>query len=80
MKFNVQFKKGNDGTGHTNIFFQIIHVWNFFDQFVKNNIMKNENIRKIDVCQGYDDISGCLIGYPHFRENYKLIVTYLSKQ
>ena len=42
-------------------------------------LRKNENIRKIDVCQRYDDITDCLIGYPHFRENYKLIATYLSK-
>ena len=41
---------------------------------------KNENIRKIAICQGDDYIAGCLLDYPYFKENYKMIAIDLSKQ
>ena len=43
-------------------------------------ILKPENIRKIASGQGDDNKSGCLLGYPYFKENYKMIAIDLSKQ
>ena len=43
-------------------------------------ILKPENIRKIASGQGDDNKTGCLLGYPYFKENYKMIAIDLSKQ
>ena len=43
-------------------------------------ILKPENNRKIASGQGDDNKTGCLIGYPYFKENYKMIAIDLSKQ
>ena len=53
---------------------------NFFDQPAKNDKIIHENIRKITTAQGDDYITGCLLDYSYFKENYKLIVIDLSKQ
>ena len=53
---------------------------NFFDQPVKNNKVTYENIRKIATGQGDDYTTGCLLDYPYFKENYKMIAIDLSKQ
>ena len=52
----------------------------FFDQPIKNDIRTNDNIRKTAMDQGGDYSTSCLLDYPHFKENYKLITTGLSKQ
>ena len=39
-----------------------------------------ENIRKIAIGYGDDYTTGCLLDYCYFKENYKLIAIYLSKQ
>ena len=41
----------------------------FLDQSIK------ENIRKIATGQGNYFITGCLLHYPYFQENYRLIAT-----
>ena len=46
----------------------------FFDRPIKNEIRKNDNIGKIATGQGADYTTGCLLGYPYFKENYKIIV------
>ena len=46
---------------------------NFFDQPVKNNKIRYENITKIATGQGDDYTTGCLIDYAYFRDNYKMI-------
>ena len=51
----------------------------FFDQPINDNIETYENIRKIATGQG-DDYTGCLLDYPCFKENYKMIIIDLSKQ
>ena len=51
-----------------------------FDQPVKNNKITYENIRKIATGQGDDYTTGCLLDYPYFKENYKMIAIDLSKQ
>ena len=43
-------------------------------------IKQYENIRKIAIGQGDDYRTGCLIDYPYFKESYKMIAIYLSKQ
>ena len=50
---------------------------NFFDQPVKNNKITYENIRKIPAGHKEDTI-GCLLHYPCFKENYKMIAIDLS--
>ena len=52
----------------------------FFDQLIKNNKITYENIRKIATGQGDDYITGCLLDYRYFKENYKMIAIDLSKQ
>ena len=42
--------------------------------------LKHENIRKIATGKGDDYTTGCLLDYSYFKENYKMIATYLSKQ
>ena len=39
-----------------------------------------ENIREIATGQGDDYTTGCLLDYPYFKENYKMIAIDLSKQ
>ena len=43
-------------------------------------IPKHENIRKIATCQEDHYTAGCLLDYPYFRENYKMIAIDLRKQ
>ena len=53
---------------------------NVFDQPVKHHLRTYENIRKITMGQGEYYTTGCLLDYPYFKENYKLIAVLLSKQ
>ena len=52
---------------------------NVFDQPI-NDVKTYENIRKIATGQGNDYTAGCLLGYPYFKESYKMIAADLSKQ
>ena len=52
----------------------------FFDQPINDDIKTYENIRKTATGQGDDYTTGCLLDYPYFKENYKMIVIDLSKQ
>ena len=58
----------------------MINGENFFDQPVKDIKVKYENIRKIAIDQGDDYTTGCLLDYPYFKDNYKMIAIDLSKQ
>ena len=53
---------------------------NFFDQSINNDYKTYENIRKIATGQAGDYTTGCLLDYPYFKENYKMIAIDLSKQ
>ena len=53
---------------------------NFFDEPINDDIKTYENVRKIVTGQGDDYTTGCLLDYPYFKENYKMIVTDLSKR
>ena len=52
----------------------------FFDQQVKNDKVKYENIRKIATGQGDDYTTGCLSDYIYFKNYYKMIAVDLRKQ
>ena len=58
----------------------MINGENFFDQPIKNNKVKYDNIRKIATGQGDDYTTGCLLDYPYFENTYKMIAVDLSKQ
>ena len=49
---------------------------NFFDQPVRNDLMKFDDIRKIAKGQGDDCTTGCSLGYNYF----KMIAIELCKQ
>ena len=52
---------------------------NFFDQPVKNDLRTYGIIQKIAIGQGDNYTTVCLLDYPYFKENYKLITIDLSK-
>ena len=52
----------------------------FFDQPTNSMSKTYENIRKIDTGKGDDYTTGCLLDYPYFKNNYKMISIDLSKQ
>ena len=58
----------------------MINGENFFDQPIKDNKVRYENIRKFATGQGDDYTAGCLLNYPYFNEVYKTIAVDLSKQ
>ena len=53
---------------------------NFFDQPINDDTKTYENIRKFATGKGDDYRTGCLLNYPYFKENYKMIAIDLSKQ
>ena len=53
---------------------------NFSDQWVKNDKVTYENIRKITIGQRDDYTTGCLLDYTYFQKYYIMIAIYLSKQ
>ena len=53
---------------------------NIFDQPINNDIKTYENIRKVATDQRDDYTTGCLLDYPYFEENYKMVAIDLSKQ
>ena len=61
----------------------MINGKNFFDQPIKGKKGKKaayEKIRNIATGQGDDYTTGCLLDYPYFKDSYKMIAVYLSKQ
>ena len=53
---------------------------NFFDQPINDDTKTYENIRKTATGRGDDHTTGCLLDYPCFKENYKMIAIDLRKQ
>ena len=53
---------------------------NFFDQPTNESIKTYDNIRKIAAGQGDHYTTGCLLDYPYFKDNYKMITVDLSEQ
>ena len=58
----------------------MINRENFSDQPIKNNKVTFENIMTIATGQGDGYTTGCLLDYPYFKDSYKMIAVYLSKQ
>ena len=58
----------------------MINGENVFDQTIKNNKVTYENIRQITTGQGDDYTTGCLLDYPYFKDDYKMIAVDLNKQ
>ena len=58
----------------------VINGENVFDQSVKNNKVRYENIRKIATGQGDDYTTGCLLDYSYFKDSYTMVAVDLSKQ
>ena len=56
------------------------HDWcsGLFDQPVKNDTRTCEKLEKLPQVKGDDYTTDCLLDYPYFKENYKLIAIYLS--
>ena len=46
---------------------------NLFDQRIKNDLRAYDHIRKIATGQGDDYTTGCLLCYPIFKKQYKLL-------
>ena len=53
---------------------------NFFDQPIKSDMTKCNNIRRIAIDQGDDYTTGYLLDDPYLKELYKMIAIDLSKQ
>ena len=52
---------------------------NFFDQSINSMSDTYENIRKIATGKGDHYTTDCLLDYPYFKDNYKMIAIDLSK-
>ena len=55
-------------------------VKTLFNQPINNDFKTYENIRKIATGQRDYYTTGCLLDYPYFKENYKMIAIDLSRQ
>ena len=58
----------------------MINRKNVFEPPIKNKKVTYQNIRKIVTGQRDDYTTGCLLDYPYFKDNYKMIAVDLSKQ
>ena len=87
--FVLSFENENDRTSHLTYHLPKVEIKDynvmidgrdFFDQPINSMNKTYENIRKIDTDKGDDSATGCLLDYPNFKENYKMITIDLSRQ
>ena len=87
--FVLSFENENDRTSHSTYYLPKVEIKDynvmidgrtFFNQPINNMNKTYENIRKIAAGKGDDYTTGCLLNYPYFKENYKMIAIDLSKQ
>ena len=85
----MSFENENDRTSHAEYYLPKVEIKdynvmvdgkNFFDQSINNDFKTYENIRKIATGKGDDYTTVCLLNYPYFKENFKIIAIDLSKQ
>ena len=85
----MSFENENGRTSHSEYNFPKVEIKiytikidskNIFDQPINNETKSYENIREVATGQGDDYTTDCLLDYPYFKENYKMIVIDLSKQ
>ena len=53
---------------------------NFYDQPINDLVKQYGEFRKTATWQGDDYTTGCLWGYPFFKDHYNLTAFYLSKK
>ena len=87
--FVLSFENENDRTSHSTYYLPKVELKdynvmvggrNLFDQPINSMNKTYENIRKIAAGKGDDYTTGCLLDYPYFKENYKMIAIDLSSQ
>ena len=87
--FVLSFKDDNGRESHKQYYLRTVEIKdynviidrrNFFDQSIKNDLEKYDNIRKIVVGEGDDYTTRCFLDYPYFKKYCKLIAMNLSKQ
>ena len=80
--FVLPFENENDRTSHSTYYFPKVEIKdynvmidgsNFFDQPINSMSKTYENIRKIATGKGDDYTTCCLLDYPYFKDNYKII-------
>ena len=85
----LSFENENDRTSHSTYYLQKVEIKDhnvmidgrtFFDQPINNMSKTYENITKFATGKGDDYSTGCLLNYPYFKENYKMIAVDLSRQ
>ena len=87
--FVLSFENENDRTSHSTYYLPKVEIKdynvmidgrNVSDQPINSMSKTYQNIRKIDTGKGDDYTTGCLLDYPYFKENYKMIAIDLSRQ
>ena len=87
--FVLHFENENGRTSHSTYYLPKVEIKgynamidgrNFFDQPIKGMNKTYENIRKIATGKGDDYTTCCLLDYPYFKENYKIIAVDLSRK
>ena len=87
--FVLSFENENDRASHSTYYLPKVEIKdynvmidgrNIFDQPINSMNKTYENIRKIATGKGDDYTTGCLLDYPYFKENYKMIAVDLSRQ
>ena len=87
--FVLSFENENDRTSHSTYYLTKVEIKdcnvmidgrNVFDQPINSMSKTCENIRKIATGKRDDYTTGCLLDYPYFKENYKMIAIDLSRQ
>ena len=85
----LSFENENDRTSHSTYYLPEVKIKdynvmvdgrNISDQPIKSMSKTYENIRKIATGKGDDYTTGCLLDYPYFKENYKMIAIDLIRQ
>ena len=88
-RFVLSFENEDDRRSHLNCYLPkaevkdynvMIDGKNLFHQSINNDFKTYENSRKIAASQGDDYATGCLLDYPYFKDNCKIITIDLSKQ
>ena len=86
--FILSFENENDRTSYTTYYLPKVEIKdcnvmidgrNFFDQPINSMNKTYENIRKVATGKDDDYTTGCLLDYPYFKENYKMIAIDLSR-
>ena len=86
--FVLSFENENDRTSHSTFYLPKVEIKdynvmingrNFFDLPINSMNKAYENIRKIATGKGDDYTTGCLLDYPYFKENCKIIVIDLGR-